>query len=137
MKLRNNLSEITSPVLHNYGLNSLETLVLYSVSERNALTIGDVYRSMNLNQGNLSSMCKRLEERGYLIRSRSEKDQRAVILKITDEGEEILNNINHEFNDLFKGIEEISKENIKEAVEGLKCFANIIEVIYSKIEEQE
>src|SRR5690625_512054 len=137
MQLKNNIIDLISPATHKYGLNLLDVLVLFSISKRNDLTIGDVYRSMNLNQGNLSSMCKKMEEKGYLIRSRNKKDQRTVVLEITDRGEETLNNINREFEKLHKIIEEIPQDDIKDSVEGLISFADIIEEIHSKTKERE
>lgn len=135
MQLKNNIMDILSPVTSKYDLNLLEVLILYSISERNDLSIGDVYKSMNLNQGNLSSTCKKLEEKGYLIRNRDKNDQRTVILEITEIGEETLNEINEELHRLYRIVEEIPQENVKKAINGLECFADIIQVIHSKIED--
>lgn len=134
MQLKNNLLDMMTPVTHEYGLTLMESLVLFSVSESNDLSIGDVYKSMNLNQGNLSSMCKKLEEKGYLIRNRDKRDQRAVILEITEKGEETLDNINDELYKLYKIVEEIPSVNIEKAVDGLTYFAEVIGEIHSKIE---
>lgn len=135
IQLKNNIMDILSPVTSKYDLNLLEVLILYSISERNDLSIGDVYKSMNLNQGNLSSMCKKLEKKGYLIRNRDKNDQRTVILEITQNGEETLNEINEELDKLYRIVEEIPQENVKKAINGLECFAGIIQEIHSKIDD--
>lgn len=135
MQLKNNIMDILSPVTSKYDLNLLDALVLYSVSEEHDLSMGDLYKSMNLNQGNLSSMCKKLEEKGYLIRNRDKKDQRTVILEITQKGEDTLGGINEEINKLYKIAQEIPQTDVKEAVNGLGCFADIIERIHSKIDD--
>lgn len=135
MQLKNNMLDIISPITHEHGLSLLETLVLFSISEEHDLTIGDVYKSMNLNQGNLSTMCKKLEEKGYLVRTRNKNDQRTVILEITEKGEEALNEINKKIDKLYKVVEKIPKDKVKKAVEGLKCFSDIIEEIHSKKDE--
>ena len=128
--------DILTPVVHKYGLNLRDAMVLYAISERNDLTVGDVYKSMNLNQGNFSTMCKNMEEKGYLIRKRDKRDQRTVILEITHKGEETLNQINYDLKEIYKVINEIPQEDIKEAIDGLEFFANIMEEVHSKIENE-
>ena len=128
--------DILTPVAHKYGLNLLDAMVLYAISERNDLTVGDVYKSMNLNQGNFSTMCKNMEEKGYLIRKRDKRDQRTVILEITHKGEETLNQINYDLKEIYKVINEVPQEDIKEAIDGLEFFANIMEEVHSKIENE-
>lgn len=136
MQLKNNMLDLISPVTYKYGLTLLDTLVLFSVSEKHDLTIGDVYRSMNLNQGNLSTMCKKLEKEGYLTRTRNRKDQRAVILEITEKGEQTLSEINKEFNKLYNVVEKIPQEKIEKAIEGLIYFSDIIEEIREQGEQE-
>lgn len=135
MQLKINLMDVLSPITHEYDLNLVDTMVLYAISESNDLTVGDVYKSLHLNQGNFSTMCKKMEKKDLLIRTRDKKDQRTVILEITHKGEDTLNKINDKIKEKFKEIEENSKEDFDEAIDGLECFAKIIEKIHSKIEE--
>lgn len=135
MQLKINLMDVLSPITHDYGLNLVDTMVLYAISESNDLTVGDVYKSLHLNQGNFSTMCKKMEKQGYLIRTRDTKDQRTVILEITPKGDETLNKMNDEIKEVFKVIDEIPKENLKEAFDSLEYFAKIVEEIHRKIED--
>ena len=135
MHLKNNIMDIFTPVTNKYGLNLRDAMVLYAISERNDLTVGDAYKSMNLNQGNFSTMCKNMEEKGYLIRKRDKRDQRTVILENTHKGEETLNQINHELKEIYRLVNEIPQEDIKKAIDGLELFANIMEEVHSKIED--
>lgn len=135
MHLKNNIMDIFTPVTNKYGLNLRDAMVLYAISERNDLTVGDAYKSMNLNQGNFSTMCKKMEEKGYLIRRRDKRDQRTVILENTHKGEETLNQINHELKEIYRLVNEIPQEDIKKAIDGLELFANIMEEVHSKIED--
>ena len=46
-----------------------------------------------MDQGNVSSTCKKLENKGWLERKRSEKDERVVMVSLSEKGKTILSQI--------------------------------------------
>ena len=55
----------------------------------NKMTINKLGDELSLDSGTLSPLLKRLEAKGYIIRKRSDKDERSVELFLTDMGEQV------------------------------------------------
>ena len=58
-------------------------MVLWETRELNVKELGD---KLFLDSGTLTPLLKKLESKGYLTRNRSVKDERNLIIKITDKG---------------------------------------------------
>ena len=52
-----------------------------------AISVKDLGISLHLDSGTLTPLLKRLESKGYVNRTRSEEDERVVVIHITKEGE--------------------------------------------------
>lgn len=61
-------------------------LVLFEEKNINVKTLGD---KLFLDSGTLTPVLKKLESKGYIIRNRSDKDERNLIISITNEGLEL------------------------------------------------
>ena len=55
----------------------------------NEMTINKLGEELSLDSGTLSPLLKRLELKGYILRKRSNQDERSVELFLTEEGEKI------------------------------------------------
>ena len=51
------------------------------------LTEGEIGKCVHLDSGTLAPLLKRLEKQGMITRGRSEKDERKLVIKLTDEGQ--------------------------------------------------
>ena len=58
-------------------------MVLWEARELSVKELGD---KLFLDSGTLTPLLKKLEAKGYLTRNRSVKDERNLIIKITDKG---------------------------------------------------
>ena len=63
-------------------------MVLWEYGEINVKTLGDM---LFLDSGTLTPVLKKLESKGYILRKRDEKDERNLIISITNEGQELKN----------------------------------------------
>ena len=61
-------------------------LVLWEEKNINVKTLGD---KLLLDSGTLTPLLKKLEEKGYIERKRSIKDERKLIVSLTKKGEEL------------------------------------------------
>ncbi|MFV0561075.1 MAG: MarR family winged helix-turn-helix transcriptional regulator [Enterococcus sp.] len=76
----NNLEEKTD--------NTFETLKLLATEEE--VTAGRIAEVLDIKPSSVTQIIKKLEEAGTAIREKSEKDSRVTFVKITDKGQETL-----------------------------------------------
>lgn len=74
------------PLLDDLGLTYPQYLVMLALWEHEAATVGRLGTLLRLDSGTLSPLLKRLEAQGYIVRSRSAEDERAVRVALTREG---------------------------------------------------
>jgi DNA-binding MarR family transcriptional regulator len=75
------------PVLAPLGLTHPQYLVMLALWERSPRRVGDIATALYLEPATLSPLLKRLEQAGYLTRSRTAEDERALDVALTPEGE--------------------------------------------------
>ena len=75
------------PVLEPMGLTHPQYLVMLALWERSPRTLSDVAESLYLEAATLSPLLKRLEQAGYVSRSRNPDDERALSIELTPAGE--------------------------------------------------
>lgn len=68
-------------------------LAIKGLPEGRRATISDLAERMQLQHHSTVELVDRLEERGLVERCRDEEDQRRVLLKLTQQGEEVLSNL--------------------------------------------
>ena len=74
------------PLLEPLGLTYTQYIVMLVMWEKKSLTVNELGECVCLDSGTLSPLVKKLEERGYLCKSKAE-DGRFRILTLTEEGE--------------------------------------------------
>ena len=77
---------LLDPIAQAEGFTSLQAGILFLLSMEDA-TVGDVSAATGMGQANTSALCKKLEQAGLLIRTRSPEDGRVVILSLTEKGQ--------------------------------------------------
>ena len=55
--------------------------------ERRSLSVKDLGEMLYLDSGTLTPLLKKLEEKGYVLRSRCQEDERVLDVSLTPEGE--------------------------------------------------
>ena len=133
IQLKTTMEQIIMPITQKYGLTPMGAFVLLFVSYQDDLTVGNVYKLLNFNQGNMSSMCKRLESKGYLQKKRRKDDERKVSLEMTEKGMEIVNRLKEETASFDKMIQGIPVQEMEAACQGFEKFVDIIQQFQSEI----
>jgi DNA-binding MarR family transcriptional regulator len=75
-----------APLLQPLGLTYPQYLVLASLGIRDGLTVGQLGSELRLDTNTLTPLLKRMEQAGWLVRSRDPKDERQVRLSLTGSG---------------------------------------------------
>lgn len=94
--MNSGISEVFTPIFASAGLTPMQARLLLELQARGEMTVGQVSELICENSGNCSSLCKRLEKSGFLLRERSRIDERKVVLRLTAHAEQTLNHIEEE-----------------------------------------
>ena len=85
--LKNKTARLLDPIVQVEGLTRLQAGVLLYLAQQDA-AVGDISEATCIGQANASSLCKKLEQGGFLTRSRGRPDGRVVTLSLTQKGRE-------------------------------------------------
>ena len=78
-----------TPRLKPLGLTYTQYIVLLALWEYGKVKVGELGKSLYLDCGTLTPLLKKLENKGYIMRSRSKEDERNLIVTLTDKGWEL------------------------------------------------
>ncbi len=74
------------PILDRFGLTYPQYLVMLVLWETSNLPVKTIGEKLDLDSGTLSPLLKRLEQAGLISRARDPKDERQVIISLTEKG---------------------------------------------------
>ena len=84
-----NVTNLYTPLLKPLGLTYTQYLVFLVLWEKDGITVGELGEKLMLDNGTLSPLLKKLQQVGYVERRRSEKDERVVVISLTEQGREL------------------------------------------------
>jgi DNA-binding MarR family transcriptional regulator len=85
----NLLTRIYRPVLLPLGLTYSQYLVMLALWERSPVSVGELGERLHLDSGTLTPLLKRMEQGGFITRSRDPEDERRVLVAPTVHGREL------------------------------------------------
>lgn len=118
-RLKGKMARLIDPLVQSEGLTPLQGYVLLLL-EQGELTVGALSERTQMGQANTSTLCKKLERGGYLLRKRSDKDERIVTLSLSGKGQEALERIGARlarYHDLLEQLPGPVKEDIRRGIE--------------------
>ncbi|MDR2283342.1 MAG: MarR family transcriptional regulator [Sphingobacterium sp.] len=77
------------PLLQEFDLTYPQYLVMLVLWENGSQSVSDIGEKLYLDSGTLTPLLKRLEQKGIINRSRSERDERSVVISLTRVGEQL------------------------------------------------
>ena len=80
---------IYRPLLEPMGLTHPQYLVMLALWADAPLSVGEIGAMLQLDSPTLSPLLKRLESAGFIIRRRSDVDERQVIVELTPQGRDL------------------------------------------------
>ena len=75
-----------TPYLKPLNITYTQYIVLLALWESGSATVGDLCRKLYLDNGTMTPLLKKMEEAGYIARSRSKQDERVVTITVTEAG---------------------------------------------------
>lgn len=78
-----------TPVFKPLGITYTQYIVFMVLWEEDNITVGELCKRLYLNNGTLTPLLKKMEKEGYIVRERSNADERVVIIRLTAEGKEM------------------------------------------------
>lgn len=75
-----------TPYLKPVGLTYTQYITMMALWEYHTITVGELGKKLYLDSGTLTPLLRKLENAGYLTRTRSEDDERVVEIQITEAG---------------------------------------------------
>ena len=90
LALQHYLRRHARQLIDERGLTPRDLSVLRYLLELGAATVGQVQAFVHKSPSTTSSLLAQLEEKGYITRTRSEKDNRVVIVELTPSGRELI-----------------------------------------------
>ncbi|AAY80980.1 MarR family winged helix-turn-helix transcriptional regulator [Sulfolobus acidocaldarius] len=109
------------------GLTYTDVQVLYSLSsgEKNVSTLAKL---VDVNKSTMVEVLDKLEKMGYIKKSKNEQDKRVVIIKVTEEGLNILTQVRTRYKDLIL--------TLLDKVENKECVLAFFNAIIDQAEKQ-
>ena len=75
-----------TPHLKPLGLTYTQYIVFLVLWEKDGCTVGELCERLMLDNGTISPLLKKMQEAGYIRRTRSETDDRVVVVTLTEAG---------------------------------------------------
>ena len=73
-------------LLDPLNLTYPQYLVMLVLLEKDGITVKSLGEKLYLDSGTLTPLLKRMEKTGYVVRERSEEDERKVLIYLSEEG---------------------------------------------------
>ena len=80
------VTNLYTPYLKPLGLTYTQYIVLLALWEKDGVPVGTLSRTLMLDSGTLSPLLKKLQQAGYVERTRSPEDDRVVLITLTAQG---------------------------------------------------
>ena len=78
-----------TPWLKPLGITYTQYIVFLVLWEQDGLTVGELCEKLMLDNGTLSPLLKKMQQEGYVERTRSREDERVVVVSLTEKGRQL------------------------------------------------
>ena len=122
------VTESFTPICRQYGISTQQMKILSALYHKKNQTVGELSQSTQILRSNITSVCKKMEKDGYLVRSRSMMDERVVRVSLTDKGTKIMETIGEKIEEYYENIlKGESEETCRVIHDGLQKLCELLE----------
>ncbi|MHA8137579.1 MarR family winged helix-turn-helix transcriptional regulator [Lactobacillaceae bacterium Scapto_B20] len=75
--------------LKQFNLTYVQYITLLTLWKKDGVTVNTLSKELDLTNGTLTPLLKRLEKAGWITRQRDKKDERRLIVALTDHGKKL------------------------------------------------
>ena len=81
------------PFLDEIGITYTQYITMMVLWEKNEINVKSLGEKLYLDSGTLTPLLKKLESKGYIIRKRSENDERNLVVSLSEKGKKLKNQV--------------------------------------------
>ena len=129
--LKAKTARLLDPVVQAEGLTRLQAGVLVLLA-RQDVSLGDISELTCMGQANTSSLCKKLEQGGFLIRRRDQSDGRVVTLSLTGRGRETVERIQARLDGYMALLEALPQGTKEELMHGFQAANQMLDYLFEQ-----
>jgi DNA-binding MarR family transcriptional regulator len=115
----NLLNRLYGPVLRELGLTYPQYLVMLVLWEQEPQTVGALGARLYLDSGTLTPLLKRMENAGFVTRKRDPRDERRVMIGLTERGKALRADALHVPDTIAAGRTPEGVKELRDSVRGL------------------
>ncbi|MEI5909671.1 MarR family transcriptional regulator [Bacillus spongiae] len=83
------MTKLYRPLLDELELTYPQYLALLALWEHDSISVKELGQKLYLDSGTLTPMLKRMQANGLLVRERDKADERKVLIKLTEKGNQL------------------------------------------------
>ncbi len=122
-------AKISNQQYSNQNLTAQQISILLMLDHQGTMRVSDLAKALNMVNSNVSAICSRLENMGFIERFRQKEDKRVVKIHLTtfakDKMEGIKLNV-AKFQDIV--FNNVSEDDLKDIVLGLTKYNNLLDL---------
>ena len=126
--LKTKTARLLEPVVQAEGLTPLLASVLRHLAQQDA-AVGGISEVTCMGQANASSLCKKLEQGGFLTRSRGAADGRVVTLSLTPKGRETVERIQRRLDHYLELLNALPSGTREELARGFQAADQMLDYL--------
>lgn len=127
-KISEKTTSLINTLCEHHGITTLQGRTLIEVQQHGSHTIGSLASRLNIAGTNVSTMCKKLESKGFIERVRDGGDERVVKVVLSVKGIHVVEEMNQELIEkISRAIQGETDQSLYEIINGLKKLNEILE----------
>ena len=134
IRIRSGIERLIMPITQEYGLTPTQVAVLNLIRKTENATVSSLFRALDFNQGNMSSMCKKLESDGFIEKTKCPDDERKTFISLTEKSLSALDGLDKFFT-FEEGESWLTAEEFHEAELAVIVLRNAARRINKKLTE--
>ena len=138
-ELKGNVDRFLDNILKDEEISRVHVLILLSLSEKRKkeckANVNDIVTSLALNQGNTSSVLKKMEKMNLIERTRNKQDERKVEIALTKYGREKLDIVEERIRKIEKALKNEYTNNEKDRL--MNGIGELNKMVSFMIKEEE
>ena len=129
--LKTKTARLLDPIVQAEGLTRLQAGVLLYLAQQDA-SLGGISEATCMGQANASSLCKKLEQGGFLTRSRGRPDGRVVTLSLTGKGRETAERIQRRLDHYLELLNALPPGTRQELERGYQAANQMLDYLFEQ-----
>ena len=128
------IQQYSEDVLKEFGVTGPQLWLLKLLWQEGGASISEFSQKMYLHISTVSGIIDRLEAKGYVVRKRSERDRRVVMVHLTDSGKRIIDRAPEPSQGkLLYSLQHLSEKEVLEMHGALQKIVRLMEVEHIKV----